>query len=462
MTELAAYPKYKPSGVEWLGDVPEHWEVRQLGRIGRFSKGSGGSKEDEVSDGIPCVRYGDLYTKHDSFIQESKAYVTYERSLFYTPMQYGDVLFAGSGETIGEIGKSAVNLISGPACCGGDVILFRPLIDVDPKFSGYATNCPQITYQKSCIGRGVTVMHIYASGLKYVWIALPPLAEQVAIARFLHHKTQCIRRYIDGKQRLIGLLKEQKQATIHHAVTHGLDPDVRRKPSGVEWLGEVPEHWEVTRLKAHLIRNESGVWGDNFSDEGTVVLRSTEQTVTGGWKIISPARIKLSASEVTSALLKNGDLVVTKSSGSPNHIGKTTLVDDEVEQMHCCFSNFMQRLRLDKVTASAFVWRNLNSPIGREQLFFQSTTTTGLGNLNGTILGNCRLAFPPLAEQTAIVEYLDRKTAAIDDAIRHTERQIELVEEYRTRLIADVVTGTIDVRAVAVPDLPGLPASEPD
>ena len=116
----------KPSGVDWLGDVPAHWEVVQLGRIGRFSKGSGGTKADEVPEGVPCIRYGDLYTSHKFHIHASRSCVTETDSLNYTPLRYGDILFAGSGETIEEIGKSAVNLIEQPACCGGDVILSDP------------------------------------------------------------------------------------------------------------------------------------------------------------------------------------------------------------------------------------------------------------------------------------------------------------------------------------------------
>ena len=116
VTALKPYPDYKASGVDWLGDVPSHWEVRPLGRIGRFSKGSGGTKKDESAHGIPCIRYGDLYTQHQFFITESRTFVTRRLAANYTPIRYGDVLFAGSGETIEEIGKSAVNLIRGPAC----------------------------------------------------------------------------------------------------------------------------------------------------------------------------------------------------------------------------------------------------------------------------------------------------------------------------------------------------------
>ena len=143
--------------------MPEHWEVKQLGRIGQISKGNGGTKEDEVTDGVSCIRYGDIYMHHKFFIHTSRSFVSRERSVDYTPIRYGDVLFAASGETIDEIGKSAVNLIESEAYCGGDVILFRPSVDVAPEFIGYATDCPHAVYQKACMGRGITVMHIYGT-----------------------------------------------------------------------------------------------------------------------------------------------------------------------------------------------------------------------------------------------------------------------------------------------------------
>ena len=156
------------------------------------------------------------------------------RAADYAPIEYGDVLFAGSGETIEEIGKSAVNLLSEPACCGGDVIIFRPSIAVNAKFLGLATDCPQAAYQKSTIGRGITIMHIYGDELKSLSIALPTLPEQAAIARFLDYIDGRIRRYIRTKRKLIALLEEQKQAIIQRAVTRGLNPNVRLKPSGAE------------------------------------------------------------------------------------------------------------------------------------------------------------------------------------------------------------------------------------
>ena len=130
MTIPNPYPASKPSGVPCLGDVPAHWDVVQLGRIGSFSKGSGGTKDDEVPDGIPCVRYGDLYTTHKYSIDQTRSYVSPPKASSYTSINRGDVLFPTSGETIEEIGKSAVNLMDTQVVCGGDLIIFRPTIPI--------------------------------------------------------------------------------------------------------------------------------------------------------------------------------------------------------------------------------------------------------------------------------------------------------------------------------------------
>ena len=222
------YPCYRDSGVEWLGGVPEHWDLKQLGLIGSFFKGNGGTKEDEVEEGVPCVRYGDIYTQHQYFIREVRANITDESAAKYTPLRYGDILFAGSGETIEEIGKSAVNLIDGPAYCGGDVIVFRPSIEADATFLGYAADCSTSIYQKACMGRGVTVMHIYSQALRCLLLPLPPLDEQRAIAAFLDRETECIDALVAKKRLLIERLEEYRTALITRTVTRGLPPEAAR------------------------------------------------------------------------------------------------------------------------------------------------------------------------------------------------------------------------------------------
>ena len=252
-TETINLPRYKDymvTGFQWLEQAPSHWEVQTLGHVGTLSKGTGGNKDDERPTGLPCVRYGDLYTTHEYFIERTRTFIDREEVGKYTRMKLGDVLFAASGETIEEIGKSAVNLIEGPAYCGGDILLFRPQKDLIPRYTGYVMDCRPIADQKAAMGRGFTVHHIYGRQLKYLRFPVPPTAEQAAIVQFLDHADEQIQHYIAAKERLIALLEEQRRALVHQAVTKGLDPNVRLKDSGVEWLGEVPEHWEIRRSKA--------------------------------------------------------------------------------------------------------------------------------------------------------------------------------------------------------------------
>ena len=242
------YPAYKDSGAEWLGAVPAHWEVRRLGRFGRLFKGGGGTKEDERESGVPWVRYGDLYTRHQFFISATRACVTPElASTVYTAIRYGDVLFAGSGETIDEIGKSAVNLIPGAACCGGDVIILRPSIDADARFVGYAMDCAATARQKASIGRGFTIVHIYSSDLKCVTVAMPSLSEQSAIAGFLDKGTRDTESGINRARRRIELLREYSTRVVADVVTGKIDVrkaaarlaevdalDVEAQPGGID------------------------------------------------------------------------------------------------------------------------------------------------------------------------------------------------------------------------------------
>ena len=155
------------------------------------------------------------------------------------------------------------------------------------------------------------------------------------------------------------------------------------KESGVGWIGDIPNHWRHSRLKFHLSENSGGIWGqDDELGTGTYVLRSTEITIDGNWNLQSLTTRKLSKQEAKRFLLKKGDLIVTKSSGSQDHIGKTGLVDEKIESMFVCYSNFVQRIRLQNHIYSKFLHYFLNCPLAREQYKYQSETTTGLANLS--------------------------------------------------------------------------------
>ena len=439
---LKPYTSYKPSGVEWLGEVPGHWECTQLGRIGRFSKGNGGSKEDEVDTGLPCVRYGDIYMNHKYHINRSRSYISPENVPDYTPIQYGDILFAGSGETIEEIGKSAVNLIPGEVYCGGDVILLRPQIPTNARFMGYAIDCFQNAHQKALMGRGITVMHIYTSQLKYMWLAFPSLPEQAAIVRYLDYVDRRIRRYVRAKEKLIALLKEEKQATINQAVTRGLDPNVSLVPPGVEWLGDVPEHWEVSRAKFFYGEvDERSMTGAeelmSVSHITGVIPRKSNVTMfmaesTEGYKVCRPFDIVINTMWAFMAALG-----VARQTGlvSPSY----GVYRPRNGGYHN--ANYLDLLlRVDGYRAEYYC-RSTGITSSRLRLYPDSFLSIPL-------------LCPPLEEQAAIVGYLDKATADIDVTITRTRRQIELLREYQTRLISDVVTGKLDVReaAASLPD----------
>lgn len=213
------------------------------------------------------------------------------------------------------------------------------------------------------------------------------------------------------------------------------------KDSGVPWLGAVPKHWIVKRFKWLIERNDGGVWGDDpGGDEDTIVLRSTDQTVDGRWKLDEPALRKLSESERHGATLDVGDLLVTKSSGSSLHIGKTTLVDARVASLRACYSNFMQRLRLNSGLLPKLAWYVMNNDLARRQFDLASNSTTGLANLNGKMISEVLVSVPDAAEQAAIVAFLDHETAKIDGLIAEQEKLIALLAEKRQATISHAVT----------------------
>ena len=453
---LKPYPEMKDSGVEWLGEVPAHWAVPRLGQIGKLSKGSGGNKDDEVPKGIPCIRYGDLYTTHNYFIQESRSFIPEDKAAEYTAIKFGDVLFAGSGETIDEIGKSAVNLMQTEAYCGGDVILFRPSQQVELRYLGYAMDCRPSAAQKATIGRGITVMHIYGHQLKYLTFPLPPLPEQAAIVRFLGHADQRIRRYIHPKQKLIALLEEQKRAIIHQAVTGQIDvrtgqPYPSYKDSRVEWLGEIPAHWEAGPLRRVTINSCDGPFGSglkssHYTEEGIRVVR-LQNIGHGEFKdsdaaFISPEHY----SSLGDHSVISGDVLIAGLGDNNHPAGRACVAPGNITPAMVkadCFRFRLNRARIQprfaalQLTATATVSSALLSTGATRQ-------RTNLQATSGRAIG-----IPEVPEQDCIVKYITAEVSGIRGAQGAVQREIDLLHEYRIRLIADVVTGKLDVLEAA-------------
>ena len=454
---LKPYPAYRDSGVPWLGEVPVHWEVRRLGQMGRLSKGNGGNKEDETLVGIPCVRYGDLYTTHSYFIEQTRSFVSKETAKNYTPIAFGDALFATSGETIDEIGKSAVNLMRTDACCGGDVILFRPENDTVASYMGYALDCRSSAAQKAAMGRGITVMHIYTGQLKRLLVPVPPLSEQVTIARYLDHVSERIDFYISAKERLIALLNEKKQAIIDRTVTRGLDPNASMKRTGIDWMPEVPAHWEVRRLgqMGRLSKGSGGSKEDETSG-GIPCVRYGDLYTTHSYFI---ERTRSFISEETS---KNytpiffGDVLFASSGETIDEIGKSAV--NLMRTAVCCGADvILFRLQNDAVARYMGYALDCHSSAAQKAAMGRGITVM---HIYAGQLKRLPVPFPPLSEQAAIVEHLERSTTAIDAATGRARRQIDLLREYRERLINDVVTGKLDVREARLDTAPDVDALE--
>ena len=211
------------------------------------------------------------------------------------------------------------------------------------------------------------------------------------------------------------------------------------KNSGIEWIGEIPKEWKTCIGKLLYLSNDGGVWGeDPTGSDDTIVLRSTEQNIDGQLVIIDPAKRHLSKTEIENATLKEGDLIITKSSGSPSHIGKTSIIDREVALMNCCFSNFIQRIRVDGI--AKYYWYNFNSPVIKDQFSFLSTTTTGINNINAKTIDLLMFPLPSLPEQQKIADYLDKVCGEVDEMITLQEQMIEELKAYKQSVITEAVT----------------------
>jgi type I restriction enzyme S subunit len=279
------------------------------------------------------------------------------------------------------------------------------------------------------------------SHIKRMPVLVPPPDEQAAIVRFLDHADRRIRRYIRAKQKLIKLLEEQKQAVIHRAVTRGLDPNVRLKPSGVEWLGDVPEHWEVLRVKqaaqilrgkfTHRPRNDPSLY------DGAYPFIQTGEVARAGKSITSYRQTLNERGLAVSKLFPAGTLVMTIAA----NIGEVAILEIEA-----CFPDsvvgFVPRRGVER-DYLYYVFRAMKSELLRE------APVNTQGNLNIDRIGSRGTPLPPVIEQRMIVQQIEESTRGLNATIDRAKREIELLREYRTRLIADVVTGKLDVRAAA-------------
>ena len=280
------------------------------------------------------------------------------------------------------------------------------------------------------------------------YIYTPPLPEQKQIAAFLDKKTTQIDTFIEKKQKMVELLKEKRSAIINHAVTKGLNPDAKMKPSGIDWLGDIPEGWEEVRAKSIISYFINGAWGENpqnnINDVLCVRVADFDYNKLSIKENASTLR-NICDSLLSTRILGENDLLIEKSGGGDNQpVGRVVKYD--IEKVAVC-SNFIGKISVNSEKAISNFIVYVFASIYQLKLNVRSIKqTTGIQNLDINSYFQERIPLPPLPEQKQIAAFLDKKTAQIDKFVEMTNKQIELLKEYRTTLISDVVTGKVDVR----------------
>lgn len=441
ISELKPYSKYKASGLSWLGPVPEHWEVRPaFGAFMPNHEKNRGMKEKLVLS----LSYGRIIVKP----AEKLRGLVPESFETYQIVDPGDIVLRTT-DLQNDHTSLRVGMVRNRGIITSAYLALRTKSGVNPEFGFQFLNVWDSTKAIYGYGSGLR-QNLDFSHFKRMPVALPPPAEQAAIVRFLTWANGRLERAIRSKRKVIALLNEQKQAIIHRAVTRGLDPKVSLKASGIPWLGDIPAQWEVRRLRASVTDCVNGFWGsdpDGDSDITCVRVADFDRKNLG----VSLARKTVRSIPMSARsrrLLKRGDLLLEKSGGGDKQPVGAVVIYDHDEPAVC--SNFVARLPIANGYDSRFLnylhcalyARRINVPSIKQ--------TTGIQNLDGKSYLAERTGFPSLIEQQEIADFLDIECRRFAGAISQLEEETQLLKEYRTRLVADVVTGRLDVREAAV------------
>lgn len=455
MKKWKAYPKYKDSGVEWLGAVPEGWEVRRIDHIASVKARLGWkglTAAEYVQEGYiflatPNIKgEGAIDFENVNFISEERYLESPEIML-----EVGDVLLAKDGSTLGTVNR--IKSLPSPATVNSSIAVIRASKDFLPE---YLFRWLSAHYSKSIIDMlkdGQGVPHLFQSDIKKIPVCVPPLAEQKAIAAFLDKKTEQIDRLIAKKKALIERLNEKRTALITESVTgrnlakileeqgsaeHG---EITYKDSGVEWLGQIPEGWEdfpMRRVAANVKTGAtpSGVDDFYFSDDG--LNWYTPGDFDRGIRL-DQAKRKLSEEGRQEVRVFSASTVLMVGIGAT--IGKVAVISGS-SAFNQQINGIIFELSVDPLFAAYFLTTL------RDYIFKCGKYTT-LPIINQDETKSLPFVSPPLAEQKAIAAFLDKKTEQIDELQAKVQSAIEKLQEYRIALITAAVTGKIDVRGEA-------------
>ncbi|MEH0373027.1 restriction endonuclease subunit S [Vibrio mimicus] len=447
MSKYQSYDEYKPSEIDWLEYIPKHWCTSKLRYLFSFGKGLTITKENLQDDGIPCVSYGEVHSKYGFEVNPQKHPLkcVHEDYLKTTPsalIEAGDIVFADTSEDIDGSGNFTQLIGEERIFAGYHTIIARPVDKECARFYAYLLDSIELRTQIRHSVKGVKVFSITQAILRGVNVWLPPMYERIQIANFLDHEIAKIDTLIEKQQRLIQLLKEKRQSVISHAVTKGLNPDAPMKPSGVEWLGDVPEHWAVSRIK-------------NFAkiDSGHTPSRKIEEYWTNcyiPWVSLNDSKIlkvvdyiddtsnkinELGMANSSAHLLPEKSVVFTRdaSIGLSAIISKPMAVSQHLIAWICDDSKLIPEFLL-------LIFYAMEKEFER-YTFGATIKTIGMDDVR-SLSG----AFPIIEEQQALVDWAFKKMASLKNGIEKAESVVELLKERRIALISAAVTGKIDVR----------------
>lgn len=442
MVKLKPYPAYKDSGVAWLGNVPAHWEVHR------------GKALFECIDVRSAAGDEELLTvsSERGVIPRRTAKVTMFKAESYVGYKLcwpGDLVINSLWAWARGLGVSRYHGIVSPAY---GVYRPKPRVEAHPRFIHELVRSAPFHWELRVRSKGVWISRLQLTDEAFLGapIPLPPYDEQAVIGRFLEHVDSRIRQITRVKQRQIILLNEQKQAIIQQAVTKGLDPTVPLKPSGVQWLGDVPEHWKLMKL-VRVIRDgpRNGI-SPPIDETGTIesfsisaIRNGVVDVREGDKKYIAGNR---SSFGDTYDLLR-GDVLLVRGNGNIRLVGKAGLVEHDMPGS--VYPDLLMRIRTTRECVPQFLVALLNCAIGRYQIEMAARTAVGTFKINNQQVRQLYFAFPPVAEQRKIMAWLTLELRATQDAVCRMDSEITLLHEYRNRLIADVVTGKLDVREAA-------------
>ncbi|CAK0775358.1 type I restriction enzyme, S subunit [Gammaproteobacteria bacterium] len=455
---LKPYAEYKESGLPWIGKVPKHWESRRLRHVCdmRVSNVDKHTKPGETP--VRLCNYVEVY-KNERICESTRfmAATASEDERIRFGLRKGDVLITKDSEQWNDIGVPALVEFEAPdLVCGYHLAILRSGSDLHGSFLHRVLGSHFIAAQFHIEANGVTRYGLSHGAIQGIAIPLPPLDEQSAIVRFLDHANRKIDGFIRAKRKLIGLLNEQKQAIIHRAVTRGLDPDVPLKDSGIPWLGEIPKHWEVIPLKGVCTIQSGITLGKTYTDQHLTnfpYLR-VANVQAGHLSLTNVKTLRLPSSDATRSMLQIGDVLMTEG-GDPDKLGRGCVWNGELA--NCVHQNHIFAVRPShKKMRPRYLSALLESHYAKLYFLRTAKQTTNLASTNKTTIGQFRVLLPPLNEQDSILAGLVTGLESVIAAIARTEREIALMQEYRTRLTADIVTGKLDVREAAakLPDLP--------